>query len=120
MYANQCISTVYCGTIWLFGVRGLLCVKAFSFPPSHAAHIPQLLLLHLEGAVYHFFLQLYAMFPCNFVNYLKARYGPKGEAAVFRKHIAVSSMHVTRGCLPLPVATRGEYMEYALQGQEGG
>lgn len=67
------------------------CTQSPLILPSHAARIPRLLLLHLEGGVYHFFLQLYAMFPCNFVNYLKARYGPKGEAAIFKKHIAVSS-----------------------------
>ena len=72
----------------------VLCFTACCMPspvlPSHTARIPHLL-LHLEGGVYHFFLQLYAMFPCNFVNYLKARYGPKGEAAIFKKYIAVSN-----------------------------
>ena len=77
--------------------------------PFHAAHTPQLLLLHLEGGVYHFFLQLYAMFPCNFVNYLKARYGPKGEAAVFRKHIAVSVLFNTDRCHLSLVAKTSEY-----------
>ena len=48
-------------------------------------------LLHLDVAVYYYFVQLYTMYPCNFMDYLKARYGPKGEVHLFKRHIAVSS-----------------------------
>jgi len=52
--------------------------------------VPEVHLLHLDVAVYYYFVQLYTMYPCNFLDYLKARYGPKGEVHLFKRHIAVS------------------------------
>ena len=52
--------------------------------------VPEVHLLHLDVAVYYYFVQLYTMYPCNFMDYLKARYGPKGELYIFKRHIAVS------------------------------
>lgn len=55
---------------------------------------PEIHLLHLDVAVYYYFVQLYTMYPCNFMDYLKARYGPKGEVYIFKRHIAVSTLLV--------------------------
>ena len=41
-------------------------------------------------AVYYFFLQLYALFPCALTTYLRGRYGPTGEVNEFQEYIAVS------------------------------
>jgi hypothetical protein len=51
---------------------------------------PRPLYLHLDVAVYYLFLQLYALFPCNFFTFLRGRYGPLGERSDFRQYIAVS------------------------------
>ena len=51
---------------------------------------PPELYLHLDVAVYYFFLQLYALFPCAFTTYLRGRYGPTGEVNEFQEYIAVS------------------------------
>ena len=51
---------------------------------------PKPLYLHLDVAVYYLFLQLYALFPCNFFTFLRGRYGPMGERGDFRQYIAVS------------------------------
>lgn len=54
--------------------------------------VPEVHLVHLDVAVYYYFVQLYTMYPCNFMDYLKARYGPKGEVYIFKRHIAVSNV----------------------------
>ena len=51
---------------------------------------PPELYLHLDVAVYYFFLQLYALFPCGLTTYLRGRYGPTGEVNEFQEYIAVS------------------------------
>ena len=54
--------------------------------------VPEVHLVHLDVAVYYYFVQLYTMYPCNFMDYLKARYGPNGEVYIFKRHIAVSNV----------------------------
>ena len=51
---------------------------------------PKPLYLHLDVAIYYLFLQLYALFPCNFFTFLRGRYGPTGERRYFQQYIAVS------------------------------
>jgi len=63
-------------------------------PPLPAGLIPHELYLHLDVAVYYFFLQLYALFPCNLSTYLRGRYGPTGEVYEFQEYIAVSHLVV--------------------------
>ena len=47
-------------------------------------------LLSVKVAVYFLFLQLYSLYPCSFVQYLKGRFGPTGEVHIYQEHIAVS------------------------------
>ena len=54
-------------------------------------YVPEVHLLHLDMAV-NYFVQLYTMYPCNFMDYLKARYGPKGKIYIFKRHIAVNDL----------------------------
>lgn len=46
---------------------------------SFTGNAPEVYLLHLHVAVYMFFHRLYAMYPNNFLAYLKAQYVP-GES----------------------------------------
>ena len=57
---------------------------------SYIGLTPKPLYLHLDVAVYYLFLQLYALFPCNFFTFLRGRYGPTGERSDFRQYISVS------------------------------
>lgn len=63
--------------------------------------LPRELFLGLDMAVFYFFLQLYALYPCKFLQYLKARFGPTGEVEMYTEHIAVSGRHVIVYVYPL-------------------
>ena len=52
--------------------------------------IAEEVLLSVKVAVYFLFLQLYSLYPCSFVQYLKGRFGPTGEVHIYQEHIAVS------------------------------
>ncbi|XP_019858430.1 PREDICTED: hamartin-like [Amphimedon queenslandica] len=45
-------------------------------------------LLSVRVAVYFLFLQLYSLYPCSFVQYLKGRFGPTGEVHIYQEYIA--------------------------------
>lgn len=72
------------------------------FPPFSLSHfsltsiifitgkIAEEVLLSVKVAVYFLFLQLYSLYPCSFVQYLKGRFGPTGEVHIYQEHIAVS------------------------------
>lgn len=53
---------------------------------------PQELVLHLDVSVYYFFLQLYALFPCNLFSFFKSFCETSTRAQVnsFQEFIAVS------------------------------
>ena len=55
---------------------------------------PKELHLHLDVAVYYFFMQLYALFPCNLSQFLSAYYAHSSqeEVAKFQEHIVVSGI----------------------------
>lgn len=47
--------------------------------------------------MYYLFLQLYALYPCSFLQYLKGRFGPTGEVQIYQECIAVSGYSCYRG-----------------------
>ena len=59
---------------------------------------PKELHLHLEVAVYYFFMQLYALFPCNLSQFLRSHYthSSQEEVVKFQQHIVVSTLLLTR------------------------
>jgi hypothetical protein len=52
--------------------------------------IPREIFLGIKAAIFFLFLQLYALYPCSLVSYLKGRFGPTGEIQVYLEHISVS------------------------------
>ena len=62
--------------------------------PLLAGLTPKELHLHLEVAVYYFFMQLYALFPCNLSQFLQSHYAHSNqeEVAKFQQHIVVSTV----------------------------
>ena len=82
----------------------LICNSCKSIASIHLDHLinlslvvisgltPKELCLHLDVAVYYFFLQLYALFPNNLFQYLRHHYGHSaiGEVNKFHESIAVS------------------------------
>lgn len=56
--------------------------------------LPLEIYLGLDIAVFYLFLQLYALYPCMFINYLKARFGPTGEVDTYNETIAPLFHHV--------------------------
>ena len=76
-------------------------LSSFSPPPSLSlisltsiifitGKIAEEVLLSVKVAIYFLFLQLYSLYPCSFVQYLKGRFGPTGEVHIYQEHIAVS------------------------------
>ena len=62
--------------------------------PLLAGLTPKELHLHLEVAVYYFFMQLYALFPCNLSQFLQSHYAHSSqeEVAKFQQNIVVSTV----------------------------
>ncbi|XP_008215253.1 hamartin isoform X2 [Nasonia vitripennis] len=48
----------------------------------------QLYLLHVQVGLHHLFYRLYAMYPCNFVSFLKQQYLQRDQLAIFKKIIS--------------------------------
>lgn len=56
---------------------------------SFTGNAPEVYLLHLHVAVYMFFHRLYAMYPNNFLVYLKAQYGESLNQGLYQNTIKV-------------------------------
>ena len=60
---------------------------------------PKELHLHLDVAVYYFFMQLYALFPCNLSQFLRAHYAHSSqeEVAKMQEYILVRGKGIAKG-----------------------
>lgn len=59
---------------------------------TSAGLTPKELCLNLDVAIYYFFLQLYALFPNNFFQYLRTHYSQPDTLERFNESIAVSTI----------------------------
>ena len=102
---SKCKYTSVCTSLYMYTFCLLLFIYHFSFfflpPPSLSlisltsiifitGKIAEEVLLSVKVAIYFLFLQLYSLYPCSFVQYLKGRFGPTGEVHIYQEHIAVS------------------------------
>ena len=56
---------------------------------SFSGNAPEVYLVHLHVAVYMFFHRLYAMYPNNFLAYLKSQYSDHSKQSLFQNTIQV-------------------------------
>ena len=61
-------------------------------PPMPSENVPTQLYPHLDVAVYYFFIQLYSLFPNNFVHSLQQKVQSQQHLHNFQEYIAVSSL----------------------------